>query len=181
MTKAMDGTGSFLAGVVDPGHAAVAEFTREMNREALRAVVRIQDNAFLDRLIRMDIGPDRALALKLIPLVFVAWADGQPDPREREAVLRAAGTLGFAATPAARAVLENWLSNRPDPTLLDRWKKEVKRIWNRFTPEEQWQMRQNTLGAARGVAEAAGGFLGLIRKVSAKEDALLGELEALLS
>jgi hypothetical protein len=180
-----DGTRSFLAGVIDPGQSAeIAELIREMDREgkreALRAVVRIQDNAFLDRLILMDIGPDRALAFRLIPLVFMAWADGPPDPRESEAVLRGAGMVGLAATPAGRAVLRNWLSNQPDPALLERWKSEVKRIWNRFTPEEQWQMRQNTLGAVRKVAEAAGGLLGLIRKVSAKEEALLRELEALL-
>ncbi len=178
-------TRSFLAGVLDPSHAAaIADLLREMDREAkreaLRAVVRIRDDAFLDRLILMDIGPDRALAFRLIPLVFMAWADGEPDPREREAVLRSAGALGVAATPAGRAALEGWLSNRPDPALLERWKKEVKRIWNRFTPEEQWEMRRNALGSAREVAEAAGGILGLIRKVSSKEEALLRELEALL-
>ena len=182
---ARDETRSFLDGVIDAGQSAeiadlVREMDRESKREALRAVVRIQDNRFLDRLILMDIGPDHALAFRLIPLVFMAWADGPPDARESEAVLQGAGKVGLAATPAGRAVLRDWLSRQPDPVLLERWKKEVRRIWNRFTPEEQWQMRQNTLGAVREVAEAAGGFLGLVRKISAKEEALLRELEALL-
>jgi len=182
---ARDETRSFLAGVIDPGQSAeiadlIREMDRESKREALRAVVRIQDNRFLDRLILMDIGPDHALAFRLIPLVFMAWADGPPDARESEAVLQEAGKVGLAATPAGRAVLRNWLSNQPDPAMLERWKSEVKRVWNRFTPEEQWQMRQNALGAVRQVAEAAGGFLGLVRKISAKEEALLRELEALL-
>jgi hypothetical protein len=180
-----DGTRSFLDGVFDTRLSAqFAELSRVMDRDekraALGAIVRIQDNAFLDRLISMDIGPDRALAFRLIPLVFVAWADGSVDPSESEAIMRAAGTVGVAATPASRAVLEDWLSRPPDPNLLVRWKREVKRIWNRFTPDEQWQMRRNLLGTAREVAEAAGGFLGLFAKVSPKEDALLRELDALL-
>ena len=43
----------------------------EDRREALRRVVNIEDEKFLDRLIAMGIGPEQAMALRLIPLIFV--------------------------------------------------------------------------------------------------------------
>jgi len=169
-----------------PEHAELLEHFRkrsgpEARREALREVVQIHDRAFLDRLIAMDIGPEKALALRLVPLVFVAWADGELDEREREAILRAADERGLAAERVSRDLLAGWLANQPDPRLLDLWKSEVQRVWNRFTTDEQLQMRHRLLGAAREVAEAAGSFLGLTSGISAREDAVLQELERVVT
>lgn len=152
----------------------------EAQREALRGVVRIKDNAFLDRLIVLGIRPETALALRLIPLVFVAWADGEVHERERQAVLRAAREQGLAAERRSQEMLVEWLSHPPDPRLLDLWKDYIKRMWDRFTDDEQWQMRNNLLGSAREVAEAAGGFLGLTSGISAAERRLLEELESVV-
>jgi hypothetical protein len=152
----------------------------EQRRDLLRQVVRIRDEAFLNRLLAMGIGPETALALRLVPLVFVAWADHRVDERERDAVMRAAEQQGLVAEQLAQGLLRDWLTHEPDPRMLTLWKDYVGHIWNRFTPDEQWQMRKNLLESAREVAEAAGGFLGLA-KISAAERALLDELELLLS
>ena len=174
-----------MATMFGPEHAELLEHFRkkdgrEAQREALREVVRIHDQAFLDRLLAMNIGPEKALALRLVPLVFVAWADGAPDEREREAVLRAAGEQGLAAERVSRDLLAGWLSKRPDPRLLEIWKSEVGRVWNRFTTDEQLKMRHNLLGTAREVAEAAGSFLGLTSGISAAEKTVLSELERVI-
>ena len=153
----------------------------EQQREALREVVQVKDDAFINRLVALGIRAETAVALRIIPLVVVAWADGPPDERECEAVLRAASERALTAERTARRMLDVWLRREPDPALLARWKTYVARIWNRFTFEEQWQMRKNLLGSAREVAEAAGGFLGLTSGISAKEKAVLRELEELLS
>jgi len=39
--------------------------------------------------------PETVLALQLVPLAAVAWADGKIEPREREAVLKAAAAQGI--------------------------------------------------------------------------------------
>ena len=145
-------------------------------RDALRRVVGIRDDAFLDRLIAMNIGPERAMALRLIPLVFVAWADGTMDDEEREAILRAARQEGLVREDLATRVLKDWLESPPDPSVLTLWKDYVREIWPRFTPDEQWQMRKNLINASQDVASAAGGFLGLA-KISAAEQALLDDLQ----
>jgi len=165
-----------------PEHAELLEHFkkktgREAQREALREVVRIQDQAFLDRLLAMNIGPEKALALRIVPLVFMAWADGAPDEKEREAVLRAAAAQGLAAERVSRDLLAGWLAKEPDPRLLELWKSEIGRVWNRFTTDEQLKMRHNLLGTAREVAEAAGSFMGLTSGISAREKAVLRELE----
>ena len=152
-----------------------AEAERERQRELLRKVVQIDDRAFLDRLLALDITPERALAMRLLPLVRVAWADGNVDERERQAVLDAARTHGVAPDEATLALLRTWLERRPPEKLFELWKEHVAALWSRFTANEQWQMRQNLLGSAHQVAQAAGGFLGLA-KVSAGEQAVLDEL-----
>ena len=156
-----------------------AKTETEERREMLRRVVRIQDEAFLDRLILLGIGPETAMALRLIPLVSVAWADGQMDDREREAILSAAREQGLAAEETARQVLKDWLDEKPDPRLLSLWKEYVGHIWNHFTDDEQLQMRQTLLTTAEEVANAAGGFLGL-SKISAAEKEVIEDLQKAL-
>jgi hypothetical protein len=148
---------------------------QKKRREMLRRVVDIQDEAFLDRLVTLGIGPETAMALRLIPLVFVAWADGSIDEKEREAILDAATRQGVAAEDTARRVLKDWLERRPGDRLLALWKEYVRHIWGRFTPDEQLRMRKNLLDSARDVAAAAGGFLGMA-KISAVEQRVLDDL-----
>ncbi len=150
---------------------------QENRREALRKVLRIKDEAYVDRLLSLGINAETALALRLIPLVFVAWADGAIDDREREALLKAAQRGGVDAEETGLSLLSAWLRKKPDPSLLDLWKSYVKGLWDHFTRDEQLKMRQNLLQSAREVAEAAGGFLGLTSRVSAQEKAVLEELE----
>lgn len=154
---------------------------KEEQRELLRQVVKVKDDAFLDRLIAMGIGPQTAVALRLIPLVFVAWADGKIDENERQAILRAAEERGMAAKETARPLLDTWLTRKPEGRLLALWKEYIRERWNRFTPDEQLQMRENVLNDARAVAEAAGGFLGLTSKISTAEQAVLDDIESVVS
>lgn len=65
-------------------------------RQALREVVPNADDALLDHLLEMGLGPETILALVLVPMAAVAWADGQLDPGERAALLKAAEERGVA-------------------------------------------------------------------------------------
>lgn len=152
----------------------------QQRREMLRQVVKIQDEAFLARLDTLGVRPETALAVTLIPLVFVAWADGAIDERERKAVLEAARERGVAAERIAGRLLSSWLTRKPDPRLLSIWKTYVRRLWGCFTADERLQMRQNLLRSAREVAEAAGGFLGLTSRLSPEERRVLEEIEKIL-
>jgi len=63
--------------------------TKEMaeTRESLAAVTGIRDAQVLQKLLKLDIRAEPAVSFALVPLVAVAWADGQIDAKERRAVL----------------------------------------------------------------------------------------------
>jgi len=154
---------------------------QEKRREALRAVMKNADDALLDRLTALGIGPETALAITLVPLAAVAWADGAIDLKERRAILDAAEERGVAPGAPAHALLVSWLERRPGSELIEMWRRYVRTIWAELSPGERDDLRNRMLGLARGVAEAAGGFLGLGNKVSPAEQAVLDEIAKTLA
>jgi tellurite resistance protein len=152
-----------------------------MMKEALRAASGITDDAVLDQLIALGLHSETVAALALIPLVEVAWADGNIDATERQAILSAAQGAGLAEHNTSYQLLENWMTNRPDPTLLSAWKHYVGALAASLSAEAKDALRQDLLERARTVAEAAGGFLGFGNKISPAEQAKLTELEQAFS
>ena len=134
---------------------------RETAREALARASGIKNPEVLDRLVDLDIPPTTVTALSLVPLVEVAWADGSLDANERRAVLERVGTAGFAAGSIERAVLETWLTHKPDPKLLTAWEHLVQGLCEQLDPAEVAALKAGLLDRARAVAGASGGFLGL--------------------
>lgn len=64
-------------------------------REQLTRVSGIRDEALLDRLIELDITAETLAALELVPLVFVAWADGGVQAEERKVIVALAEAAGI--------------------------------------------------------------------------------------
>jgi len=152
----------------------------EERRQALRAVMPNADDALLDHLSELGIGPETALAVMLVPLAAVAWADGSIDARERQAILMAAAERGVAEGTPAHALLVSWLETRPGAELVEMWRRYVRTVSSALTPGERDQVRERLLGLARGVAESAGGFLGIGKKVSAAEQLVLDDVASVL-
>jgi len=172
---------AFFVGDNAPLLAELRRKTAEEERfELLREVVKIKDDAFLRRLMALGVRPEEAVSVALVPLILVAWGDGNLDDRERAAILEAARQRGIAAEHIAGRLLKNGLAKPPDPQLFASWTAYVRRLWGRFTVDERWQMRTNLLQSAREVAEAAGDLLGLASKISAGERRVLKELETIL-
>jgi hypothetical protein len=153
------------------------EARQKERRRAMREVVPNADDALLDRLIELGLGPETVLALVLIPLVSVAWADGRIEPRERAALLKAAEERGVKEGSPARRLLESWMERQPGTRLLDAWKRFVPALWGLLGEAERRAIHARMIDLARGVAEAAGGFLGLGSKISPAERAVLDDLE----
>jgi hypothetical protein len=153
---------------------------RDARRAALREVMPNADDKFVDHMLELNIGPEMILAITLVPLVAVAWADGNIAEKERGAILEAAAKRGVEPGSAGRQVLESWLSHQPDDSLLGAWKRYVRTLGADLSKDENDRVRESALGLARGVAEAAGGFLGL-SKISAAEQAVLDDIERSLA
>jgi hypothetical protein len=133
-------------------------------REALRAAMGKVDEATLDRLLALGVSAETVLALTLVPLVRVAWADGDLDAGERAAVARAADERGLTEGTPGHRMLIAWLTTRPDDTVVRAWK-GMRGIWPLLSELEQAELRDRGARARRD--RAAGGFLGLGFKVSA--------------
>ena len=155
------------------------EAAREKKRATLREALKL-DDAVLDHLVELDLTPETIVAFSLVPLVEVAWADGEIQDRERDAILRAADSRGISAGSISHQLLGNWLRRQPTATLLEVWKHYAKALMAALDPDARRAMRERTIGGAQEVAEAAGGFLG-IGSISAAEKAVLRDLESALS
>lgn len=147
-------------------------------RQALAAASHIQDAAVLDRLLALGLGAETLSALTLVPLVLVAWADGDLSDLEREAVMEAAAKEGIHHDAPGHKLLEGWLRQKPGPQLATAWKDYVRALTQPLDLDARRELERHVMEQAHKVADAAGGFLGLTSRVSAAEQELLSELSA---
>ncbi|HEV7731353.1 MAG TPA: hypothetical protein VGR62_04285 [Candidatus Binatia bacterium] len=166
------------------------EFFRKENerqREALRQrqdrtdrkdglrIAGITDETLAEQLIDLGVGAEEVVALGLIPLIAVAWADGSVDDTEREALLRGAREAGVRDGGPGEALLKSWLATRPPASLVDTWSAYVRELCATMAPEAKREFRDELLNRTQEVARAAGGFLG-IATVSPAEKAVIERL-----
>lgn len=165
---------------------AVLERMREADtakdpRAALRDASGITDEALLDRMSAAGLDAAGAASLTLVPLVAVAWADGELDAKERDAVLAAATEAGVVAGTPAHGLLTGWLAAKPPASLLETWEAYAHATAAGMDGPGRASLRSQVTGRARRVAESAGGFLGLTSKVSDAEAGVLRRLDAALA
>ena len=95
---------------------------RQEKRQTMRLVLELENDEILDRVMELELEPETFIAFGLVPLVEVAWADGQIQKDEREAILKAAMERGVDAESPTCRLLESWLTTQPAPELLETWK-----------------------------------------------------------
>jgi hypothetical protein len=144
-------------------------------KEALAAASGITNDAVLEKLAALNISSETVAALALVPLIAIAWADGSLDDKERAAMFVKAQEEGVTQGDVSHDLFERWLSERPPANLLGIWKDYVRSLVENMSAEDRRFFKGRVLDRARGVAESAGGFLGM-NKVSAAEQKVLDEL-----
>jgi hypothetical protein len=87
----------------------------------------------------------------------------------------------LAKEDISRQLFERWLAEAPPPALLATWKEYIGALSASLGPEARRALKQELLDRARAVAEAAGGFLVIGRRVSPAEEDVLKALERALS
>jgi tellurite resistance protein len=152
------------------------QLAQQTTKEELRKASGMTDDGVLDKLLELGIGAETVLALSLVPLIHVAWADGKIQDEEREAILQGAQKKGIARESAAFTLLHAWLSQQPRASLFETWESYIKALRGKLTDKETAQLEAQVLRFARFVAESSGGFLG-IGKISGAEEAALARIE----
>ena len=153
---------------------------QEQHKKALAAVSGIENEAVLDRLIELELCSETVAAAALVPLVEVAWADGEVQDKEREAILKAASESGIEDGSTSYQLLQNWLEQMPEAVLMEVWHDYIGALCAELDEAARDNLKKELLGRAVAVAEAAGGFLGL-GKISAGEERVLKQLERAFS
>jgi len=146
-------------------------------KENLARVSGIRNDELLEKLIALNVRPETLASLLAIPLVEVAWADGDMHEKERTELLKhteRSSKKGFAIN---HELIEVWLSQKPDPALMDAWVHYVRTLSSQLNETERQALKKDVLTDARAVAEAAGGFMGFGR-LSDSERSVLSKLEA---
>ena len=143
-------------------------------REARRSLGRKSglDDESVDFLLDVGIRAEVLAALDWIPLVEVAWSDGEVDVAEKGVLLAAAEEDEIAIDHPAHRLLRSWIEQRPGPALFDAWELHVSLAGRTL------ERRKKILDRAGNVAHASGGLLG-IGRVSGAESEVLEIIEAL--
>jgi tellurite resistance protein len=129
-----------------------------------------------DKLMDVGVRAESLTALIVLPLVAVAWADSKVTPPERSAVLAKAEEFGIVDGSPAQALLTRWLDRRPPSALLEAWHDYVTALSDQLETPDSESLAEHLVDAARSVAAADGGFLGIGPKTSADERAVLAQI-----
>lgn len=145
-------------------------------RQALKEAINLDDDEVIDAFLKLDVKPETVAALSVVPLVQVAWADGKVQPEERKAILEAAEERGIVLGTPCHDLLESWLAHQPGAELMKTWKRYAHELHENLDRATSDELKFRLIDRARGIAEAAGGILGML-KVSKEEQAIIDELE----
>jgi regulator of sigma D len=148
----------------------------KQTKEALMQVSGITNDKVLDKLVELDIHPELAASMVIVPLVAVAWADGEVDEKEKSAVMECTDNDIFKKNLIDSELIDSWLSNRPPQNLIDAWMHYVEGLCTALDAEELDELRKEIMSHCDKVARASGGLLG-IGKISGKEEEVIRQLE----
>lgn len=157
-----------------------AEAAQQRDCEELARQTGLSDETLLKELTSLGVTAESILAIRLVPLVLVAWSDRRVPDQERAAVLNEAHRLGVAENSVPGLLLENWLNNPPRKDLEDAWKRYSREVMQQMSAAGQHHFRQELEREMTAVANATGGFLGF-NKISDPERATIDRLVQAIS
>jgi len=159
--------------------ALQADLERADNAKALTELSGLQDRKAIDALIAAGVSPATLPALRLFPLIAVAWADGRLEPNERETVLEAATKHGLDRESASGKIIASWLETNPSAELFDAWEAFVKTLISKLPVADALTVQSTILEEINAVAKAAGGVLGW-NAISKGESKVMNRIEQAL-
>lgn len=151
----------------------------ELLRKGLREKVQIQDEYLIEDLLSLGFTPNTVAALPIVPLIQIAWADGEIQREEAKLQQKLAHERGIElGVGDAWKHIEKLLTTRPEDAYMQGCSYVLRAIYDKLPNNEAAAAaKQNMFSFAHAVAKAAGGFLGLFGdKVSIDERKALEEL-----
>lgn len=152
--------------------------TAEEDRGAMGRRTGLDDPATLTELQALGFTPDTVALLPVLPVLEIAWAEGEITTAERALIVRFARTRGIDEHGAADEQLARWMTHRPDDTVFQGARRLVTAVLSSESSRAPGRLTADDLVAyCEEIAAASGGLLGLrLGSISAEERELLSRL-----
>ena len=148
-------------------------------KQALGDVSGITNDELLQALLDAGLSAETLAAVSLIPLVVVAWADGEVQANEQTTIMKAAEEAGIHSGTEPHALLSDWLTQQPTEDLMSTWKVYMMELLETLSDAQRKVFAEKLIARSTAVAQAAGGFLG-IAAIDGNEKRVLAEIRAAL-
>ena len=144
----------------------------EEKRQLLSKLMNVQDQVMLDELIEQGIDHQTVAVLLMVPLAFIAWADGRVTETERTTVMEIASRYSREESPAFAKVVKQWLDREPSEALWNAWIAYIHTFREQSRGPATEMLAEKLMDHARSVAEASSNFLSFKRINPEKQQAL---------
>lgn len=159
------------------------ELIERMRKAAADAAVGartgIQDPDLLRDIAALGFNADTVSLLPLVPILQVAWADGDISPEERKLIVDLARTRDIAEGSPADQQLAEWLARSPPAGTFARADRLVAAMLAAHSGPTHDLSAADLVKYCETIAHASGGILGL-GKVSAGERAAIEQIQTAL-
>ncbi|MGN6546420.1 MAG: hypothetical protein ACTHK7_15305 [Aureliella sp.] len=152
----------------------------EQRADAIQRLTGLTDAKVCRDIAALNISVESLAALRLVPLVAVAWADDRIDDNERYRVIAAAEKAGITQGEAAYDLLKGWLTQRPSHELFETWVEYAKTLAMSLDGEARQTFQKSLVRQVRDVAEANGGLFGF-GSISHNEQNIINRVEQALA
>ena len=145
---------------------------------ALAEKLHADEPALLERIQKLGVTLDTGSAFILVPLVEVAWVDGEVTDAERDTILDIAKQRGVEPGSADYLQLLDWLAHRPSDDVFRTALEAIRIGLSVLPPDESEQRIATIIKACEDVARAAGLIAELLHLdgVSYAERELIAEI-----
>ncbi|MDA1093621.1 MAG: hypothetical protein O3A25_10195 [Acidobacteria bacterium] len=154
--------------------------TADKARQELSAASGLQDPELVKELEELGFTPETVRLLPFVPLIQVAWAEGDVSTQERKLIVDLARSRGILEGTPADLELARWLATRPSDAMFERATRLVRALLAAGTPSAGVLTGEDLVKYCESIAAASGGVFG-IKSISAEERAILekiaGELQ----
>jgi uncharacterized membrane protein YebE (DUF533 family) len=138
-----------------------AQLATEERATAIQRLTGLTDADVCRHIAAMNISVESLAALRLVPLVAVAWADDRIEDNERFKIIQCAEKAGLTPGDASYELLQSWLSKRPPQDLLDTWVEYARNLSQSLDGEARKNFQRTLVQQVQAIAEANGGLFGL--------------------
>ena len=137
-----------------------ASLNKDKTAEELSVLSGITEPSVLASMVNAGVTGRSMTALRIFPLVAVAWADNIIQESERELVLESASKQGLPPKTPAGTLLGDWLIQKPDESVFQAWEAYARSLVAKLGPDDAVSLKETIRSEIHAVASAAGGVLG---------------------